>query len=577
MASDGVINMDPLDENQLAIEPDLICHAWLESHFGNPGPGNPLTVGLFHSDTHPTTSSSSSTVVPARSKSVPTGVTPPKCPFDLSMGVPGDGGSDAPQTRHHTHPENCYSGRLRHRCPRELVVGGTAPGCPNAMPDAEVEVGAAHVHAAAGSSRPRTAVDNEGENDSLIEASWDSSSRSHFKDGLLIAGSANVAMPAPPPPPPPAPPPRNKRKAKSLSPTRASIHRFTSDTGDKRRRLKYLNPLGASRIPDDPDDNSLMPVAVVILLALTFSVGFFEIGCFPITPAIEIILARFFPHESIPLHARFVLPNTTGAHHARGLIEYAINIHRACLKISDKPDDDIAWAPLVRSLLSVLPPPTDSSAPRISRPPYRSPPSRSSPINTRDLFLAIDATTKSTAADLPATTNATDLDALLALNPGNPLCAPIRAPIVVLGVVVASAADAEYHINAWGTKTLTQLRSDRGRTKCDYALGVSVCAHVWSYHISYWRGGSIVTHAPVVIGATNTLYGTVKIVAFVRRFKEWAGEVLLADWVAVAKGGGSEGRGGGGGTGVGTGMTGTVRPALFECFCPKARVGAVQN
>lgn len=42
--------LDTLNHNQQAIEPELICQAWVEAHFGNPSPNAPLTRGLFHHD-----------------------------------------------------------------------------------------------------------------------------------------------------------------------------------------------------------------------------------------------------------------------------------------------------------------------------------------------------------------------------------------------------------------------------------------------------------------------------------------------------------------------------------------------
>lgn len=95
-------------------------------------------------------------------------------------------------------------------------------------------------------------------------------------------------------------------------------------------------------------------------------------------------------------------------------------------------------------------------------------------------------------------------------------------------------------------KTLNLMRALRGGVaavgKCEYAVGLSVCAHVWSYHVSYWRGEAIVTHGPVCIGATDSLYGTMKVVAFVRRFKEWARDELLPEWIELVESAEAEGR-----------------------------------
>lgn len=40
-------------------------------------------------------------------------------------------------------------------------------------------------------------------------------------------------------------------------------------------------------------------------------------------------------------------------------------------------------------------------------------------------------------------------------------------------------------------------------------------------------------HGPVSIGGTDTLYGIMKIVAFVCQFKELAMGVLLPDWIEL--------------------------------------------
>ncbi|KAL0633283.1 hypothetical protein Q9L58_007836 [Maublancomyces gigas] len=338
----------------------------------------------------------------------------------------------------------------------------------------------------------------------------------------------------------PPPPHYAKRKAGSRSPTKGSTGKASSDTREKRRRLTQFDPPGAFGNPDvantDPEDASLMPKPIIELLRVTFSVGYFETACFPMTAEIEDILAATFPHESVPPHAQFRVPDTPSDNtRARDLVRYVIDIHHGCLQNSSKGEDKQPGIPCF-----------------------------SFTTNKHDLFLTIDATTKNTLPDLaPAVT--IKLDALLAFNPEHPLCAPvvssgarvnafsdtiIRDNIVVLGVEVKSAAassmEAEYQIGVWGMKTLNLMRWLSGGVpapgKCEVAVGLSVCAHVWSFHVSYWRGGTIVTYGPVCVGATDSLYGTMKIVAFVRRFKEWARDVMLREWlelVAVAE---AEGR-----------------------------------
>lgn len=189
--------------------------------------------------------------------------------------------------------------------------------------------------------------------------------------------------------------------------------------------------------------------------------------------------------------------------------------------------------------------------------------------NKHDLFITIDATTKSTCLDLPpAVTVALDL-LLLVFNQQHPLCAAIRGTgvrvneclsdasihkaIVILGVAVKSSIgggmDAEYQLGVWGMRALHLMRSLRKSSSLrsrEYVIGLSVRAHVWSYHVTYWRGDGIVTHGHVCIGATDTLYRTMKIVAFVRRFKQWA-VTLLSDWTVLVSWVGEKGGEGAGG------------------------------
>lgn len=99
--------------------------------------------------------------------------------------------------------------------------------------------------------------------------------------------------------------------------------------------------------------------------------------------------------------------------------------------------------------------------------------------------------------------------------------------------------EAEYQIGVWGMKTLhlaRELTGEGEEEKCAFVMGVSVCAHVWSMHVTYRRGdGVMVTHGPVVVGSTDSVYGTCKIIKWVCEFKEWAREVMWGEWKDVVE------------------------------------------
>lgn len=564
MAHDRVISMEAFILDQLPVEPDIICDAWLDAHFKYPHPDNPLTRGLFPvaGPSHPPACSSTSPSATSISPESATAfLTPPKRPRLFP-----DAAADISGVLDDSNISRSSGGPCLWRfAPGGLIdlpsgavtsaAGGVNPShgsvsefAPCAPPDAVERTTPATAtvnQTIAGCINDTTGGSVGGPAEEVPDGSWDSSVRSIFSTNIFSTSDGdNITMP----------PPRNKRKAKSLSPTKGS--KASSDTREKRKRLSHFHPPGSFGIPDlanhEPEDASLIPEEVIEILAVTFSVGYFEMACFPMTPEIEDLLAKSFRHETIPPHARLAV-STDAARDARELVEYAIDIHRACLQNSRRDEDEAAWYPLVRSLLSVEPPPPKSSASLslITRPP-RHTFSRS---NTQDLFLAIDATTKSTTSDL-APNVTIKLDALLAFNPEHSTCAPviaaaatasiplnaftdptIRESIVVLGVEVKSAGgvggemEAEYQVGVWGMKTLNLTRSLGATTgKCNLALSVSVCGHIWSLHVTYWRGAGLVTHGPLCIGATDSLYGTMKIVAFVRRFKEWARDELWPDW-----------------------------------------------
>lgn len=320
---------------------------------------------------------------------------------------------------------------------------------------------------------------------------------------------------------------------------------------EKRLKLALAYPSCSFGVPDpDPesdDDDESVPLPAHLLTFLAyFSPSNLECGCVPQSPEIDAILDKAFPHELIAPYNRL---DVTDSGSGRHLFDFVVRIHRACLKNSRVAEDETAWYPLVAELLAVEPTP---SLPSPLCVPIPAPP----PVHgtsKKDLFLVINVTTKPILASLhPAGTTA-KLAYILAFNPEQKRIKPtatrtfaaqlplnvfndpvIRNHIVVLGVDVTSSRnaplDAQYRLGVWGMKTLDH-KSNFGPGMSDLAVGVSVCAHVWSMHVTYWKNESeMVTHGPLVIGHTDTLYGTFKLVAFVVRLKTWASDEMWPQW-----------------------------------------------
>lgn len=333
-------------------------------------------------------------------------------------------------------------------------------------------------------------------------------------------------------------PPPTKRKSQSRSPSKASS--TFSDTRRKRQALSYAEPPGTFGIPDlvdlAPADPRVLPLEVRTFLR-AHSTGTFEAGCVPITPEIDSLLDTLFSHENIPAHARTTVTSATDANRALALFTFAHELHRGCLRNSRRALDEAAWYPFVRGLLSVEPAPEGSIIPGA--------PSTYDPVPTvHTLFLTVDATTKSTNVLHPPTNLTVKVDALVVFNPDHATTKPVirrahragatlnvfndvslTGSIVVLAVEVKQPGggggeiEAEYQLGVYGMKTLDLMRRGNGA----FVPSVSVCGHTWSLHVTYETGGGeIVTHGPVTIGATDTVYGTLKIVNFVVRIKEWA-------------------------------------------------------
>lgn len=392
-----------------------------------------------------------------------------------------------------------------------------------------------------------------------------------------------------------APPPRSRSTKRgadavsSSSPSKVSTTVAPSELRAKRQFLERLVPsctFGPPALAEDPDDDDQdadddygnfdpdstplsTPVALpphVLEVIKTLSPSLFEVGCIPLVPGTPAFLDTFVPYEVFQPHSFLAVPSARDHPRALALLRFAAGVHRTCTHNCANALDEAAWYPCVQSLLSVTPGPASSL-------PY-APPSLLTPPSPSALFVTLDATTKlTTSAVLPHHPNV-KLDVLVVFNHAHRSIAPSAAlatahavrlnaladascdrAIVALGVEVKPTGGgggllaAEYQLGVFGIKTLEVARAlcvaagDEVARACDVALSVSVCGHVWALHVTYWVApGRTATHGPVVVGATDTFAGTMKVVWFVAAVKRWARERALPAWkcrieAAVAKAG----------------------------------------
>lgn len=322
----------------------------------------------------------------------------------------------------------------------------------------------------------------------------------------------------------------------------------------KRRALESLVPSAHFGLP--PARVGFPPHVAAVLRRLAPSQ--FEEGCLPATPEVVKTLKESFPHEVFPYRSYFVDASADDDNsRASALLGLAVRVHLACVRNSAKALDVSAWYPCVKTLLSVNPPSSPTSQiPDVPPPEPHVPPAD-------ELFVTIDATTKTTRKSvLPQYPNV-KLNYLLAFNPEHASCAPstaifharslsgnvfndpsLQETIVILGAEVKTPGStggelgASYQVCVWAAKTLELARVMAVKhapltTACDMALGLTVCGHVWSLHVTYWLTPKAhITHGPVVVGSTDTLYGTLKVIRFVVGVKDWARDVAVRDWAA---------------------------------------------
>lgn len=371
----------------------------------------------------------------------------------------------------------------------------------------------------------------------------------------------------------------NKRGADALSsssPSKVTTTVAPSELRAKRQFLERLIPsctFGPPQLAEDsnydtdeeqdnygyynPDSMSLsMPLPLpphVLEIIRALSPSNFEVGCIPLVPGTSTFLETCVPYEVFHSHSFLAVPSQRDHSRALALLHFAVSVHRTCTYNCANALDEAAWYPCVQNLLSVTP-----GASSIPYPP----PSHLSPPSASSLFLTIDATTKLTRKDILPDHPNVKLDVLVVFNHKHKSCAPtialatannyrvnaladnsIDRAIVALGVEVKPTGGgggllaAEYQLGVFGIKTLEVSRllavaaGDPIPRACDVALSLSVCGHVWSLHVTYWVSpGNTATHGPVLVGSTDTLLGTMKVVMFVAAVKRWARESALPEW-----------------------------------------------
>lgn len=364
----------------------------------------------------------------------------------------------------------------------------------------------------------------------------------------------------------------SKRQTSSRSDSPEKASNTHSDSRRKRIHLSRQEPRGVFGIPlptRNPGTAGTLTVIPKWVQSVInhFSTGRMEEQCVPQSPDIDTLLSDSFGHEYLPAHSRFPVPHAD-QQIALTFIKFAIHMHIRAMTSSSSSLDESTWYPIVRRLLSIEPP----------EPPCTIPTIPDADIDDHYAFIqTLDATTKLTTAAVPPLVNI-KLDALLVLNTSslpliqravnrgvrlNAFLEPsLDDHIVALGAEVKAsgcAMDAEYQIAVWGMKTLNltaqiaalyQQRQnipwDEQRA-CNLAVGLTVCGHVWSYMLTYTApDGALVTHGPVVVGGTDSLYGTCKVLKWVGVFRRWVVDRAWPDWRELLEGAmqeGEEGRG----------------------------------
>lgn len=324
-----------------------------------------------------------------------------------------------------------------------------------------------------------------------------------------------------------------------------------TDTRHKRLVLTFAEHAGLLGTADPTKTSELAIPQYVQQLLRRFSAAHLELACVPRTTEIDIFLGTFFAHEYLQTHNRHNVKAPTQT--ALVLVQAAALVHRTALYNSRQAEDASAWYPIVQRLLSASY--DEKFLPML-------PSAETPPDEEVDFMQTIYATGKTVTALLQPAVDV-KLDVLVVFNGlrepivckalGNQIWINVfsdgmlAGKIVALACVVsASQAEAEYRLGVFGMKTLSltwelargKPRDSReeGRTATDVAVGISVCGHVWSLHVTYLSDDAMmVTHGPVFIGSTDTLVGTLKITKWVCRFRMWAEADAWEAWRALLK------------------------------------------
>lgn len=348
-----------------------------------------------------------------------------------------------------------------------------------------------------------------------------------------------------------------KRPAELLSNSPEKAENSHYDSPGKRIRLSRQKP-PVTLLPAKKRDRTGALVVIpkwVQAVIENFSPSRIEENCIP---DIDSVLTNSFGDENFPPHSRIPVSDDDRKP-ALEFLKLAIHLHLRVITADSL--DESTWYSIICCLLSIEPPKPKSLIPTIPNP------------NMPDSYAflqtvnATKLTTKLTTAVVPPPINI-NLDALLVVNTSddktvaravmrnvclNAFLEPsLKDRIVALGVQAkssGSAMQAQYQIAVWGMETInitakiarmyeknTGVGWEQSRA-CNVAVGLTVWGHVWSYSLTYRAAnGALATHGPIVVGSTDSLYGTCKVLRWVTVFKTWVAVEVWPAWKLLLEG-----------------------------------------